>query len=319
MTLKAERENDKVHDRFTSLLKSKIHTIPRKRIPQTLFLLSLLTLLAITYNGGYSNYSQHILNGNGEKICINLDKRLKTKQCSSPNVLGNCNGGALTIFSQFRQDYYLFTRHFSRLRRRGTYVDIAANHPSRGSNSFFWDACLGWSGVCVEANPHYHGALRSTRSCQLIPTCLSDKDGQNVSFAMAAGRGGITDTNKNMVKWGKSGRIPSLLELKCKSMKSVSEENNFWDIDYLSLDVEGHELMVLKGVDWIRTTIKIITVEVSQDTLRSIDSYLAEKGYKRHWVTAPELNSTDLLSNVPGLLYHDAIFVHKNVQFGNPN
>ena len=53
--------------------------------------------------------------------------------------------------SQFRQDKILFNTLFRNRTHRGTYLDIASNHYKRISNSYFYDRCLGWQGVCVGA------------------------------------------------------------------------------------------------------------------------------------------------------------------------
>lgn len=51
-----------------------------------------------------------------------------------------------------------------------TYADVAANHFKRISNTYFYDRCLGWRGLCVEPNPRYHAELRQKRSCELVTT-----------------------------------------------------------------------------------------------------------------------------------------------------
>lgn len=35
--------------------------------------------------------------------------------------------GQTLMFSQFKQDFYLYTTHFAKLKRRGVYADVAAN------------------------------------------------------------------------------------------------------------------------------------------------------------------------------------------------
>lgn len=53
-----------------------------------------------------------------------------TKNCSTaPIVKGapKCNPRKAMMFSQYGEDYYLYTRHFSKLNRPGVYLDIAAN------------------------------------------------------------------------------------------------------------------------------------------------------------------------------------------------
>ena len=83
------------------------------------------------------------------------------------------------------------------LKRRGVYFDVAANEPIHISNTNFMDACLGWAGVCVEAVPRFLVRLWNDRYCAIVPTCVSDKEGQKVEFALQSGKSGILATNKN--------------------------------------------------------------------------------------------------------------------------
>lgn len=214
--------------------------------------------------------------------------------------------------SQFFQDYYLYTRHFSKLRRRGVYLDVAANDPMHLSNTYFMDECLGWDGLCVEGNPVYIHKLRAYRSCRILPTCVGETHGQNVSFVLGGGSGGITETNKNMDQWKKSNTRHEEISLTCTTMSRTLSHAGVTKVDYLSLDVEGHELPVLKGFDWNKVIINVMTVEVSKSTIDGIEEFLADKGYVRHM---PDLDERAVRS---GLLHTDAIFLHKTVTFGDP-
>lgn len=52
------------------------------------------------------------------------------KNCSTaPDIKGapRCNPERKMMFSQYGEDYYLYTRHFSKLKRPGVYLDIATN------------------------------------------------------------------------------------------------------------------------------------------------------------------------------------------------
>lgn len=117
-------------------------------------------------------------------------------KCRSTKPGTVCNNSLPQFFSQDGEDYYLFTRHFSRLERPGIYVDVAANDPILISNTYFLDKCLGWQGICAEANPKYFKPLQSKRSCKLFPTCVSDVDGNEVQFGMRGASGGILETYK---------------------------------------------------------------------------------------------------------------------------
>lgn len=217
------------------------------------------------------------------------------------------------MFSQFKQDYYFFTRHFSRLRRAGVYLDVAANDPVSISNTYFLDRCLGWRGVCVEANPAYFERIHRQRSCALVPTCVGSREGQTVEFALHGGAGAIVgESNKHAARWAKDGvQVPGIKQ-RCTTLQHTLDRVGVRVVDFLSLDVEGHELEVLRGVDWERTRVNVMSIEVSPGSVGGIETFLAGVGYRRHF---PQL---DEASTKRGLLQEDAVFLHADVEFGAP-
>lgn len=223
------------------------------------------------------------------------------------------------MFSQYFQDYYLYTKHFRFLKRSGLYVDIATNDPIKYSNTYFLDRCLQWRGLCVEANDEYYEGIYSHRSCQLVPTCVGNIEGAVIKFSLREGFGGILgDTYKYLhSKYDKTLQKYSsrIKPLRCTTMKNVCKRHGITYIDYLSLDVEGHELAVLKGFDLERIFIAVITVELSRQTANEIDDYLKKNGYKRHFVTS---NFSMKGRKIVGTLMEDAIYLHSSVHFGSP-
>lgn len=187
-------------------------------------------------------------------------------------------------------------------------MDVAANFPIEISNTYFFDNCLGWSGLCVEAHPRYLGSLDRKRTCQILPTCVSDVDGITVSFALYLGLSGIWDTNKNKIFFQDRNVKPTMLELICTTLARSLKKHKVTKIDYLSLDVEGHELKALQGIDWDAVKISVITVEVTEDSLLPIQSFLESKNYVRH---LPKGSAT-------GRLVEDLVFIHKDVVWGKP-
>lgn len=214
------------------------------------------------------------------------------------------------MFGEEKQDWYLYTRHFKHLKRRGVYMDVAANDPVYFSNTFFLDSCLGWSGLCVDGNPRYVNMLYLYRTCAVVPTCVSETPGERVNFALQHGWGGIVDTNKNTGMW--TEKEVKTMKLDCATMKYAMGRVGLTVVDYLSLDVEGHEFKVLKGFDWDNIRINVMTVETAEDTIDKIQQFLAERGYRRHVV------EDEFSGKRKGFLHDDAIFVHESVTFGSP-
>lgn len=55
---------------------------------------------------------------------------------------------------------------------------------------------------------------------------------------------------------------------------------NIGSIDFLSIDVEGLDLIILKAIDFERFKPKLVCIEVNdEDTLNEALNYLIEQGY----------------------------------------
>lgn len=235
------------------------------------------------------------------------------KSCSRRGANMTCIDGRDLMFSQFHQDYYLYTRHFKHLKRSGTYMDVAANDAVGISNSYFFDACLGWEGICVEGNPRFFERLYRVRSCALVPTCVGRVDGMSVEFALEGGAGGVMgSTYKHQEKWAEIKKQVQTIKERCTTLRVAMDREEMHEVDYLSLDVEGHELEVLKGIDWGRSKFNVMTIEVTKKTLPEIEAFMTGLGYKRHM---PDL---DEKSAKNGLLRDDAVFLHPDVVWGSP-
>ena len=194
--------------------------------------------------------------------------------------------------SQNGQDRLLWEHLFARLRRRGRYLDVAANHHKRISNTYFLDRCAGWAGVCVEPNPIYHAGLRTHRSCRLVPTCISDAPRETTMllppYQWLGGLGGVGNGSlPNLLaktsirswypprKWQHTRLNCTTLELELRAARRLDGR---WDhVDLLSLDVEGHEESVLRGVDWTRVRIDHILCERACEAVLRPMGYVAAK------------------------------------------
>lgn len=222
-----------------------------------------------------------------------------------------CKNGEVAMFSQYGQDNVLYTQHFRYLKRPGNYIDIAANEAVYISNTYFFDRCLGWSGLCVEGNPQYFEKIYRLRSCTLVPTCVSSKI-EDVEFLLHGGLGGIKSTNKHSRKWSKSNEDVQSLKLHCTTIATeLRRYGSPQVIDYASVDVEGHELAVLEGIDWNAVKINVLSIEVSKETYPAIKQLMDSVGYS-------ELET--LLDGRPTkqALTSDVIFLAPGVVFGKP-
>lgn len=179
------------------------------------------------------------------------------------------------------------------------------------SNTYFMDRCLGWKGICVEANPKYYERIHRERSCALVPTCVSDKDGSTVEFAMSGPGSGIVSTHRQGAQIKE--RAVAVVKKKCVSIMPQLERYGVKEIDYLNLDVEGHEMDILRSFDFDSVTIKVISIEISSKTQDEIHEFLGAKGFER-------VDNEKASGDMEGMPIYPSneFYVHESVVFGEP-
>ena len=114
----------------------------------------------------------------------------------------------------------------------GFYVDIGASSWKDISNTWFFDACLGWKGICVEADPTLAAALRAHRTCTVVNACVAEKNGTMALLAAGIQIGHVVPVAK---KGDKGVVVP------CHTMREILDANEVTHIDLLNLDIEDSE------------------------------------------------------------------------------
>ena len=180
-------------------------------------------------------------------------------------------GEAFTWASSW-QDWYIFHNHFSERLTwgDGTYLDIGTNQPIWGSNTFFFDACLGWRGICFEPSAAYHAPIRQQRSCKLVPKCVVGPGDHGVVMTGKGSRGHLRAAPP-----GKGGSD-------CADVTKVLPEllGPNPRVDFISIDIEGFEPNVLRCMPLEELGAKAILMETDKIVqMRPVDRFFHRRGY----------------------------------------
>jgi len=180
--------------------------------------------------------------------------------------------------SQYGQDLHTFYNYFIQKGPgyRGFYVDLAAAYPKSLSNTYFFDKCLGWHGLCIEGSPERAENLRKERSCIVENIAVTAEDNVKVKFSVPTHN---METAKNGVVGNSKDESGIIIEVDAWTLRTVLERNDVRHIDYLSLDIEGLELAALKTMDTGAVTVDTMTVEVNDDVTHD---YITSLGFERH-------------------------------------
>lgn len=210
------------------------------------------------------------------------------------------DGYALKSYSQEGEDMIL--RRLFEKQKSGFYVDVGAHHPKRFSNTYFFYK-LGWSGINIDAMPDSMKPFEKIRPRDInIEKPLSDK--KQVLTYYAFNEPALNGFSKELSE-ERDGKGNYFIQFtKAIETSTLTEilDNNLpknQNIDFLSIDVEGLDFMVLKSNNFEKYKPKVILIEILGSSLNDIENneiskYLKEYDYS---IYAKAVNTVIFISN----------------------
>jgi FkbM family methyltransferase len=155
----------------------------------------------------------------------------------------------------------------------GFFVEAGANDGFDQSNTYWLERFRGWRGVLVEAIPALYGEALLERpsarlfNCALVPF---DHDGSPVTMrygglmSIVSGARGSDAADREYLEPAFALGMESGYEVTvpARTLSSILDEVGAPEIDLMSLDVEGFEPSVLRGLDLDRHAPRFLLVEV---------------------------------------------------------
>ena len=175
----------------------------------------------------------------------------------------------------------------------GTYIEVGANDGILQSNTYFYEKKKNWSGLLIEPIYKKFLQLKKNRSgknffanyalvsfnykkkkilleySDLMTTTISKKNEIDINNNITTGKKHLNIYEKEKIFSAKTTTLNSLL--KKNNMPEV--------IDFFSLDVEGYELEVLKGINFNIYKFRYILVECINNS-KKIKNFLQINNYK---------------------------------------
>ena len=166
--------------------------------------------------------------------------------------------------SQFGEDkflYNLFEKNYV-----GKYLDVGCFHPTKHNNtSLFYKN--GWQGINIDLNPLTIDLFNFMRPNDInINTAVSSEESEKTLFFLSENntQNTLSENQLLFLKKHHNLRDEEIIKKKIQTRRldKILEENNFDNIDFMNLDVEGHELEVLKTINFKKTKLKYICIEM---------------------------------------------------------
>jgi FkbM family methyltransferase len=144
----------------------------------------------------------------------------------------------------------------------GTFMAVGASAPTVGSLTYFFYR-RGWRGVNLEPIPRLHARLEAVRPGDLnLPLAAWDANGELPYFEVAtAGAAGLSTFSASLADaYRTQGVAVRERQAPARTIESLVEELTIDQPDFLSIDADGTEEAVLRGIPLDRWRPRVIVV-----------------------------------------------------------
>lgn len=157
----------------------------------------------------------------------------------------------------------------------GVFVEVGAFDPVQFSQTYVLEQA-GWRGVLVEPVPESAAKLRQHRRAPVYEVAVGapEDEGRELPLIVAGGLSTLMPTIKNLEARSDERRI-----VRIRTLDSILAEAGIGRIDFVSIDVEGMELQVLRGFSLHKHKPRLVLIEDDAHELSKHRHMLAQ-GYK---------------------------------------
>lgn len=195
------------------------------------------------------------------------------------------------FFGQDRLDQELLA--FLPLETPGYFIEMGANNGIAQSNTKHLELFHGWRGLLIEPwKPNFDrlSVTRSKKTVSVHAACVSfnypDSEVHLYYSNLLTIAQGLESEKPNAYDWAKGAEFllpkgSSVVEFSApaKTLNSILRDVSApRSIDLFSLDVEGAEIEVLKGINFEEYSFGVLCIE--SDSIADIEKLLHSKGYR---------------------------------------
>jgi FkbM family methyltransferase len=159
---------------------------------------------------------------------------------------------------------------------KGYFVEVGANDPRERSQTWHLEQA-GWDGVLIEPQPDLADELRARRKARVFAVACSSPENSGRTLALHVA-GPLSSLDRQRMA---PGSMPTgIINVPVRTLDAILDEAGApVAFDFLSIDVEGHEIEVLRGFNIAHWRPRLILLEDHVADL-SKHLYLKAAGYR---------------------------------------
>lgn len=158
---------------------------------------------------------------------------------------------------------------------KGIFIEAGAHDGLFQSNTKRLEEFHQWKGILIEPSISLYEQLCTNRPNSICYSCALGSFEDDASWLE-----GDFDGNPMASVHGERLNRDHKTIVPVRALQSILDEVGYHHINFFSLDAEGYELKILKGIDFSKTLFDYILVEIYKDKYNQIVKLLNENGYE---------------------------------------
>jgi FkbM family methyltransferase len=157
----------------------------------------------------------------------------------------------------------------------GFFIECGANDGITQSNTYLLEKLKNWNGILVEPSKNKFVECQTNRSTKnIFYNCALVSNDFKEEFIEGDFDGNLMSSiNGRRLNRKNLELVPTL------TLNYILEKHKIEKIDFFSLDVEGYELEVLKGIDFKKFKPSYILIEIYNHLFEPITNFLKNENY----------------------------------------
>ena len=180
--------------------------------------------------------------------------------------------------------------------QQGTFLDVGTLDGMRFSNTYSLEKERGWTGICIEVHPSYKKWIKKNRPNSTFYSCAASNIDHGEQVANLNWRGSLSSLDLDKEGYFRAnydssygdrsrkeidGFLNGLHIVKTRTLNSILEEQKekFPTINFVTVDIDGSELMALPHLDLSKIQPDMLCLEWSVVGHEYINNYAAQYGF----------------------------------------